>query len=172
MRLVRFLPFVLCAILVGLFGFTLLFGKTANSSPLVGKPLPHFYVMNSLNPREPFTAKNMQRPALLVFWASWCGICRVDLPVVSKFAADNNIPLYGIAYRDQTDALNAVMSSFKGSVTFTALGRDDSGTISSQYGLIGVPTLFLIDKDGIIRHSIAGQSTLQELNNDIRPLLQ
>lgn len=172
MKLVRFLPFVLCAILVGLFGFTLLAGKSANSSPLIGQPMPSFSVADTLQSGELLSPETMRKPALLVFWASWCGVCRVDLPTVGQFAKDNNIPLYGIAYRDQPQALSAAVKDLSKNVTFSGLGHDDSGMISSQYGLIGVPTLFAIDKDGIVRHTIAGQTTLKELNNDIRPLLQ
>lgn len=172
MTVVRYLPLILCAILIGLFGFTLLNGKAANSSPLIGKPLPHFAMSNVFAPSEILSPATIRKPALIVFWASWCGICRVDLPVVSKFAQDNNLPLYGIAYRDQTDALKAAVIDLEKLVTFTGLGQDNTGSVSSQYGLIGVPTLFAVDKNGVVRTVIAGQASLSELNTDVRPLLQ
>ena len=165
MNYIRFLPFIVLVTLLGLFGFTLVMGHADKTSQMVGQTLPDFSVMIAGQPTETLTPTTMKKPALLVFWASWCGVCKVDLPHVGRFAKENNLPLYGIAYRDQPDMLRAAVANLQPNVTFAGLGDDKDGDTSSRFGLIGVPTLFAIDKDGIIRAVKAGQASERDLDD-------
>lgn len=171
MRLIRLLPFILFVLLAGIFGFVLMDKQAMTQSPLLDKTMPDFSVP-LYKSADTLDKASMQKPAVMVFWASWCGICKINLPIVSQFAADHNIAFYGVAYRDTEKLLDHVMPSLSQNVTFTALGVDEQGGVSSQFGLVGVPTLFAMDKDGAIRFVKAGPVTRKDLEKHVLPLVE
>jgi cytochrome c biogenesis protein CcmG/thiol:disulfide interchange protein DsbE len=172
MKIIHLLPFILFMLLAVIFGFVLIAGHSSEASPLLQKPVPAFALNTYQNDKKILTEKSLQKPALLVFWASWCGVCRVDLPILSRVAQQEHLPLYGIAYRDTPLLLDNVFKEMGKDVTFTAQAIDYSGETSSRFGLIGVPTLFAIDKNGFVAFVKAGSVTEKELKNDILPTLR
>lgn len=164
MRIIRFLPFVVCIILFALFGFTLVVGNAQERSPLIGQPVPEFFVSTTNQQGSLLSNKTIQKPSIIVFWASWCGICKVSLPGLSTFAQKHNIPLYSVAYHDQAGPLLSAINHFGSSVVFKETGMDFDGTVASKFGIVGVPTLFVIDKNGIIRAMRTGLTDERDLN--------
>jgi cytochrome c biogenesis protein CcmG/thiol:disulfide interchange protein DsbE len=171
MKIIRFLPFFLFVILASLFGFILVDKAAANRSPLLQKEVPAFN-LPVYRSTEMLDSSSMQKPSLIVFWASWCGVCKINLPVVSAFTQKYDMPLYGIAYRDTENLLDNVMPGLNKNVSFVQLGLDQQGEVSSQFGLIGVPTLFAVSKDGIITYVKSGTVSTNELEQHALPLLQ
>lgn len=165
MKIIRFLPLLVCLVLFGLFGFTLVVGNAQDQSPLVDQPLPEFFVSTTDQSGTLLTNKTIKKPALLVFWASWCGICKVSMPYVGAFAKEHNIPVYGIAYHDEARSLLNALNGFGNEISFAATGMDFDGSVSSQFGITGVPTLFVIDKNGIVRAMRAGQTDERDLDD-------
>jgi thioredoxin 1 len=71
-------------------------------------------------------------PALVDFWAAWCGPCRTVGPVVEELAGE---------YKDK--------------VKVAKLNVDDNKQTPSKYGVKGIPTLMLF-KDGKVVDQIVG----------------
>ena len=93
------------------------------------------------------------KPVLVVFWASWCPSCRTEVPKINQ--------LYG-KYRDRGMDFVAVNVGYNDSVERAqAFAQktgmqypaffDGSGKVTEQYNLIGVPTILVADKHGIVR---------------------
>jgi thiol-disulfide isomerase/thioredoxin len=95
------------------------------------------------------------RPALVVFWASWCGPCVREAPALERFAqsATGSGRIVGV---DWSDALSGARAFIRRqSWTFPNL-RDGEGLVGNEYRMTGLPTTFVIDARGRIRSTLRG----------------
>lgn len=88
---------------------------------------------------------------LVDFWASWCPPCRREIVTnLVPLAEAGNVNIIGIAvWEDTPDDTRQAMSDL--GITWPVIytgGREDSPSI--DYGVLGIPTLLLIDTDGTI----------------------
>lgn len=140
-------------------------------SPLVDKPAPAFQAPALARPEATLRRDDLLGQVwLLNVWASWCGACRDEHPVLLDFARRARVPLIGLNYKDQRDAglawLKAHGDPYRDSVF------DPEGRIGIDYGVYGVPETFVIDRAGVIRHKHIGPLTPEVLRERIEPLLR
>jgi peroxiredoxin len=85
---------------------------------------------------------------LLNFWATWCIECRSEMPGFERLHREfsaQGLAVIGINAREGSAAIREYGKEL--GLTFPLL-LDDSGKINSSYGVIGLPTTFLIGEDG------------------------
>jgi thiol-disulfide isomerase/thioredoxin len=85
---------------------------------------------------------------LVNFWASWCAECRPEMPVLERLHRElgrRGLAVVGINARE--DAAKVRWYATQLGLTFP-LVLDVEGRINTQYGVIGLPTTFLIGRDG------------------------
>lgn len=139
-------------------------------SPLVGKPAPYFRAAVLGQPGIQFSPSDLHGKVwLLNVWASWCASCRVEHPVLMRFADRGLVPVIGLNHKDKADAglqwLQTHGNPYRLSV------YDPDGRIGIDYGVYGVPETFVIDGKGHIRLRHAGPVTEELLDNRIIPLV-
>lgn len=103
------------------------------------------------------------RPALVVFWASWCTPCEQEAPALERFARGLNgtAALVGVNWSDPSLAgAKAFVRRF--GWTFPNL-RDPDETSGQKYGVSGLPTTYAIDSSGHIRDTLRGPQTQASL---------
>ena len=93
---------------------------------------------------------------LMDFWATWCGPCRQSMPVVERLArehAQQNLVVLGINQGESPETVQAFFAHHDPGYTILS---DADGTVSSQLGISGLPTMVVVDARGKFRGAIAG----------------
>jgi peroxiredoxin len=88
---------------------------------------------------------------MLNFWASWCGPCRTEMPLLDSIYRKYNklgFTLIGVNVEPDRAAAEAWLKQTP--VTFPVL-FDTKSTVSSLYGVPGMPTTIFIDRKGNVR---------------------
>ena len=91
-----------------------------------------------------------EQPVMLIFWASWCPNCKNEVPKVNalykKYGSLGMAFVWiNVGYNDSIKRARAFMESTK--MTHPVL-FDDTGAISNQFEILGVPTIIVADKKG------------------------
>ena len=171
-RLIYILPLLLFAGLAAYFATPILQGKNPHTLPsaMIDKPAP-------LRPLEPLlSSKPGLGPTSLTgdvqlvnFFASWCGPCRVEHPLLMQVAASNAIPLYGVNYKDDPEAAINWLAQLGD--PFERIGRDDDGRTGIEWGVYGVPETYVVDRAGRIQYRHVGPLSRQTFEETIMPLV-
>lgn len=138
--------------------------ERAEASPLVNQAAPPF-ALPSLDGRTISLADYHGKQNLVVsFWASWCGPCRLEMPVLRAFYEkhhndSNSFEFLAISIDDSAAPARAFATSSK--IPFPVL-LDVSKQTAEAYDVDGIPMLFVIDKSGTIIFGHSGfDATLQ-----------
>jgi cytochrome c biogenesis protein CcmG, thiol:disulfide interchange protein DsbE len=140
-------------------------------STLIGKPLPGFSLPGQ-PPSAGFSSADIAatgRPTLINFFASWCVPCVQEAPVLMALKQQGT-PIWGIAYKDKTDATAGFLH--QNGDPYTRIARDEPGNTAIDFGLYGVPETYLIDKSGIVRWRWAGGLSEDIVRQSLAPLVQ
>lgn len=107
---------------------------------------------------------------VVTFWASWCGPCRRELPMLGKVqevVGREHLEVIAVNFKEPRRDFNAVIRANKDlDLTYV---HDERGIVSDRYGVTALPNMFIIGQDGLIAQTHRGysedvlQSFMQEL---------
>lgn len=136
--------------------------------PAVNHPAPDFTLTTLAG--DSFTLSAQGTPIVLNFWATWCGPCENEMPVLQT-ASERFRGRVQIVAVDQGEAA-ATVERFAAEYGLTfAIPLDSDLAIGDQYGVRGLPTTFFIDRDGVIRHLWIGEMNSVTLAEGIAEIL-
>jgi cytochrome c biogenesis protein CcmG/thiol:disulfide interchange protein DsbE len=169
------LPLLAFLALAALFFFRLGAGDPSHiPSALIGAPAPKTDLppLDGLNrdgkPMPGLNSSSFPGAVTLVnVWASWCVPCRDELPFLVQLSKDKRIRLVGIDYKDPADNARRFLDRYGN--PFVAMGVDERGRTSIDWGVYGVPETFLVGRDGHIAYKLVGPVSAESLARALGP---
>ena len=93
-------------------------------------------------------------PTLVVFWASWCPVCQVELPklhTLFEAVRGRGLQVLAIGFADEPDKIRRYVQSHEEIFDFPVL-YDIGDAVAKRFGVVGTPTIYLIDRRGKIEY--------------------
>ena len=164
--------------LPGILSVFVMFGACAAAhaavETVVGKPAPAFNLpVFGAESRHIALESLRGKVVLLDFWASWCGPCRQSFPLYEKLRVEmpeEDFTLLAVNLDEMNDGPAAFL--YDHPVGYTSLA-DPTGDVARKFGLIGMPTSFVIDRDGVVRSRHTGfkPPDIDVVRGEIRELI-
>jgi cytochrome c biogenesis protein CcmG/thiol:disulfide interchange protein DsbE len=108
---------------------------------------------------------------LLNTWATWCPPCRAEMPDLEAYYRQHGRDGFVVLAVNNQESPGTV-AAFLGEHDFTfPILLDPEGVVIREYGVLGLPTSFFIDRDGTMRGVWSGQLTPARLKELVDPLL-
>lgn len=131
-------------------------GGGGESGNQVGAPVPTIHV-ESLNGKKIDVASYRGRVLLLDVWASWCGPCKQEMPMLDAMAKRlkaQGIDVLAVSVdQDRANVDKFLKGHGKWALT---IAHDPAGTIAERLQPDKMPTSYVIDRAGIVRYVNAG----------------
>ena len=164
------LPLLIFIVLAGFLAVGLRLNPRELPSPLIDKPAPAFSLPRLDAPAQKLSLQDMRGKVwVLNVWASWCGPCRQEHPLIAELAK-TGVPVIGLNYKDKPADATAWLVELGDPFVTTVADRE--GVVGIDYGVYGVPETFVIDKAGLIRLKHVGPVTSEALRERILPMVR
>ena len=102
------------------------------------------------------TADYRGKVLVVNFWATWCGPCLREQPILQDLwdrYRDRGVVFLGVDQRDDPAAAQAQLEDL--GVTYPSIS-DTDGAYADDFGFIGLPDTYVVDRSGTIRFKVIG----------------
>lgn len=110
-------------------------------------------------------------PVVVNIWASWCGPCRVEAPLLQKASQSyaDRVAFLGVDARDSSEDARDFLRRYN--ITYPNV-VDSGEEIIGRLGLRGFPTTYIFDRSGKVRASVVGGISEQVLGARVEEALR
>jgi len=166
-RTVLIVGFIIAAALLGVLFLGLGKNPAEIRTPLIGKPAPAFALREVGTGQTIDLAQFKGKPVIINFWATWCGPCWEEHPVLVANARtlQPNVQFLGVVFQDTEEKILGFLQQ-RGSSYPTVV--DQAGKTAIAYGIGGVPETYFVDANGIIRAKYSGPMSSDILQENLR----
>ena len=122
--------------------------KTLDLRGYTSRTAPPQFSGSTLDDRQLSMTEYRGTVIVLNFWATWCLECRSEMPALERLQREfssRGLAIIGVNARENKGAVRRYAKEL--GVTFP-LVLDPNGKINSLYGVIGLPTTFVVGRDG------------------------
>jgi thiol-disulfide isomerase/thioredoxin len=126
------------------------------------------FTLPDLDGQQHHLASLRGKVVLLDFWATWCGPCRRQMPLVEKLGEefkDKDLVVYAVNQGEASETARSFID--KNRYTTTTL-LDQKGDVGRQYKVSGIPTLVIIGRDGKIAAHFVGVHSEEQLREGLK----
>ena len=152
-----------------------------HASPLINKPAPAFQLNTLENQGITLTEEIFKdKITILQFWASWCSVCHsnhrfwvenfVKKNAFLQDALQNPIQWIGLNYHDSLEDAQNFLEENKNPYQLNLV--DEKGRMGIDYGVLGIPEMFIIDTKKVIRYHHQGPMTPEIWQTKVWPFVK
>ena len=147
--------------------------STSSAESLIGRPAPSFNLtaLNNSAPDDPAghvsLASYAGQPVIVNFFASWCGPCHTETPLLARYykSEHGTVHLIGVDANDSRTAALAFTEKY--GVSYP-VGSDPAVTTASAYGVAGLPQTFFLNAQHKIVDRVYGVVTASSLAKGVK----
>ena len=132
------------------FGVLLLGMQTARAANVSAPPF-NLFALDGQRFSEQYL---LGQPTLVVFWASWCPVCQVELPKLHALFEDTKargLQVLTIGFADDEEKIRDYVRTHPGSFDYPVL-YDPRDRVAKRFGVLGTPMVYLINPHGEIKY--------------------
>jgi peroxiredoxin len=146
----------------------LLLGASPGKTPTPGHAAPAF-TLTTFDKRKVTLAEMKGKVVVINYWATWCAPCKAEMPMMHRYFKANQargLEMFGVTTEDSVSKTQLKKVS-------DVLSYPLSNRMTGNYGSIdnAVPSTYIIDRKGIVRHAKKGAYTDREFKAALDPLL-
>jgi peroxiredoxin len=134
------------------FGLTAVLLVALNAQAVGVKDTAPDFTLKSLEGSNLRLEEYRGQVVLINFWASWCGPCRQEMPLLDRLHhryEDTGFAVLGVNVEGEVEPAQEIVD--KTNVTFPIL-IDESQKVSEMYNLQAMPSTVVVDRDGVVRY--------------------
>lgn len=140
-------------------------------SVLIDKPAPEYELPRVKDPMSTVGSADYEGEMVLVnIWATWCAGCRQEHEYLVELAAREEIPIYGIDWRDQRQ--EAIKWLKQLGDPYVASAYDEDGRVGIDWGVYGAPETFLVGRDGNVLYKHIGPMDESVWQSKFLPIIE
>jgi cytochrome c biogenesis protein CcmG, thiol:disulfide interchange protein DsbE len=161
------LPLILLALLVARLATV---GGSLPAAARIGDPAPPF-TLTDLNGHRLSLGDLRGRPVIVNFWASWCGPCIEEMPLLKQASgehASEGLAIVGIVFQDRAEAARAFAARIGANWPAAV---DPGSSVANAYGVDAPPASFFINRSGIVAGRQIGQLSAADLERQLAAIL-
>lgn len=177
--IVRLLPVLIFALVAGFFAIALRTGDPSLlPSTMVGKRVPEstFPPIEGLEMNgkadQGFTSADLAKGKVSIvnYWASWCGPCVEEHPLLEHLKGLPGVELFGVNYKDKASSARRFIGRFGN--PYGAVGTDSQGRTAIDWGVYGTPETFVVNGRGEIVFKHVGPISQESLKTKLLPAIE
>jgi cytochrome c biogenesis protein CcmG, thiol:disulfide interchange protein DsbE len=149
-------PLLILVALVAVFAMNIDRDPSLVRSVLIDKPAPELVLAPVAGLGLPGldNSRLEGQVSLVNVFASWCVPCREEHPFLMRLADEVDVQMLGINQKDAPENAAKFLADLGN--PYDAVGGDDNGRVSIDWGVYGVPESFVVDANGVITYKHVG----------------
>lgn len=144
--------------------------SASGPAPRVGEPAPDFEVQG-LDGESIRLSDFRGRPVWINFWATWCPPCRAETPDIQEVYEERQsegLVIIALSIGEDADTVRGYVE--RTGTTFT-MGLDRDTAVSANYRIVGIPTHFFVDRNGVLQDYRIGSMSKKTMDKKVDAIL-
>ena len=130
------------------------------------------FLLRDIDNRKWTFASTKGKVVLLDFWATWCGPCKVEIPQFVEMYSqykDKGLEVVGVSMDTSLDTIKSFAAEHK--MNYPILIGAGADGVMRAWNVSGLPTTFIVSRDGLVCRKFVGQAAREEVEALIKSLL-